>query len=106
MLLRRRDLRVTAAFPSDVEAIPQITDWTELLITQLGPLLPAGLVSSANLLFHPHVEDQLALNILCAHLEAVFEFVQHARELFVTIGARVKSRIKLIKGISHHIQSC
>ena len=44
-----------------------------------------------SLFLHFHIKDKLSLNILGPHLEAVFEFVQHARELLVPICARVKA---------------
>src|SRR6266487_2761723 len=57
------------------------------------------------LFLHPHIKDQLTFNILCAHFEFVFEFIQHARELLVTIGTRVEAWIHLVDSVTHHVQS-
>ena len=76
------------------------------------PILPLRYLRRANnsyaernLFPHPHIKDRRAVwDSLRARFETVFETADHARELFVSVRARVEAGVKLIEGVAHPSQ--
>ena len=57
-----------------------------------------------DLFFHLHQKQSRAIQLLCLHLELIFQTFDQPRELTLSISARVKARIKLIESIAHQVE--
>ena len=59
------------------------------------------MIERVDLFLDLHIEDRRTVCDLCSHVKTVLELLHHARELFVTVCARVEAGVELVKRASH-----